>query len=187
MSVYKRILRDSMKEELGKLKEKEWMAISRQLQEVLFQSELWKEADIIGAYLSFGIEWDTRNIIAEAFRSGKRIVIPKTLPKTKMMDFYEITDKWEVKKGHFGIQEPIINETTQIHKDEIDLLIVPGLIFSEDGYRIGFGGGYYDRFLIDFVHPTVSLVSKKQLETTLPINEYDLPVNYLITEDGMID
>lgn len=183
----KKVLRESMIEELGKLEEQERLVISERLHEGLFQSELWKNAETIGIYISFGNEWDTKNIIEEAFRSGKNIAIPKTIPATKQMDFYQITDWSQVRKGHFGIQEPIVEKVAYVEKDKIDLLIVPGLIFSKDGYRIGHGGGYYDRFLVDFIHPTVSLVSKKQLRDTLPINNYDLPVNYLITEDGFIN
>lgn len=186
MVVDKQKLRESMKEELGRLNEQERLAISKELHEELFQSKLWEEAETVGIYISFGTEWDTRNIIEEAFNSGKTIAIPKTFPETRKMDFYQITDQSQVKEGHFGIQEPNIEKATYLDKDKIDLLVVPGLVFSKDGYRIGFGGGYYDRFLVDFIHPTVSLVSKRQLQETLPINEYDLPVNYLITEDGII-
>lgn len=186
MTVTKKVLRESMIEELGKLTEHERHAISEQLHEGLFKSNYWKNAEMIGIYVSFGTEWDTRNIIEEAFKTGKNIAIPKTIPETKEMDFYQVTDWSQVKKGHFGIQEPVIEKTTYVEKDAINLLIVPGLIFSKDGYRIGFGGGYYDRFLVDFIHPTVSLVSEKQLRETLPISNYDLPVNYLITETGII-
>lgn len=186
MSVNKKNLRESMLKELAQLNDSERIATSKQLHEMLFQSKFWKNAETVGIYLSFGNEWDTRSIVAEAFKLGKKIAIPKTDPKTKTMDFYEITEEWQVRKGHFGILEPIVEEARFVDKDEIDLLVVPGLIFSKDGYRIGYGGGYYDRFLIDFIHPTVSLVSKTQLRETLPINHYDLPVNYLITENGII-
>lgn len=186
MVVKKKDLRESMLEELGKLSEDERMTISKNLHEVLFQSDLWKKAETIGIYISFDTEWDTKKIIEEAFKSGKIVAVPKTIPETKGMKFYQIQDLSQVQKGHFGIQEPIIEKATYLDKDKIDLLVVPGLIFSEDGYRIGFGGGYYDRFLANFIHSTVSLVSRKQLREELPINHYDLPVNYLVTEEGFI-
>lgn len=187
MTADKKTLRESMIKELGELKEDERQSVSKQLHDVLFQSKLWKEAETIGLYISFGIELETKSIIEEAFALGKNIVIPKTIPETKQMNFYQITDWSQVQKGHFGILEPIVEQVTYIEKDNIDLLIVPGLVFSKDGYRIGFGGGYYDRFLVNFIHPTVSLVSKRQLRDAIPINKYDIPVNYLITEDGIID
>ena len=146
----------------------------------------WKKAETIGIYLSFGNEWDTRIIIKKAWKAGKKVVIPKTFPDVKGMEFYQINDFSEVKKGHFDIEEPIIENKTCTKKDHIDLLVVPGLIFSKDGYRIGFGGGYYDRFLTDFIHPTISLVWSGQLTDDLPTNQYDLPVRYILTEKGII-
>lgn len=172
---------------LATLREDERQEISKKLAHHLFETKLWKEAETIGIYLSFGNEWDTRAIIKEAWRAGKKVVIPKTIPAIKGMEFYQINNYSEVKKGHFDIQEPIVEQTTQRDKNEIDLLVVPGLIFSKNGYRIGFGGGYYDRFLTDFIHPTISLVWSEQLVDYLPTNQYDLPVQYILTEKGIID
>lgn len=186
MSENKNVLRKLMKEELAQVDEGERLSISRQLQEVLFQSDLWKNAKTIGVYLSLGTEWDTRNIVEEAFKAGINVVIPKTVPDVRRMDFYQITDQSQAEQGHFGLYEPIVEETTYVDKDKIDLLIVPGLIFSKDGYRIGFGGGYYDRFLADFNHKTVSLISSKQLKESVPIREYDIPVDHIITENGFV-
>lgn len=182
----KETLRKSMQEKLSELSKKERESISKKLQEKLFQSELWKKADSIGIYLSFGTEWDTREIIKQAWNMNKKIAIPKTIPSKKEMNFYQINDYSEVEKGHMGIEEPIVEKAQYVNKKEIDLLIVPGLIFSEKGYRIGFGGGYYDRFLADFIHPTLSLVWSNQLVESIPINQYDLPVQYILTENGFI-
>ncbi len=186
MAEEKERMRKLMMDKLANLDEEKRKEISNQLAQNLFASKLWEKAESIGIYLSFKTEWDTRVIIEEAWKSGKKVAIPKTIPETKGMDFYEISDFSQAKKGHFGIEEPIIEETTRMEKDEIDLLIVPGLIFSRYGYRIGFGGGYYDRFLVDFIHPTVSLVWSEQLVDLLPLGKYDLPVHYLITENEII-
>lgn len=186
MTKTKETLRKSMQENLARLSKEERQNISKKLQNELFKLNTWKNAETIGLYLSFGTEWDTKNIVEEAFKLGKKVAIPKTIPATKGMKFYQINDFSEVKKGHFDIEEPIVEDTIYTKKNEMDLLIVPGLVFSKEGYRIGFGGGYYDRFLTDFIHPTVSLVWSKQLVENLPTNQYDLPVQYLITENGMI-
>ena len=187
MTESKATLRKSMMKKLATLREDERQEISKKLAHHLFETKLWKEAETIGIYLSFGNEWDTRAVIEEAWRAGKKVVIPKTIPAIKGMEFYQINNYSEVKKGHFDIQEPIVEQTTQRDKNEIDLLVVPGLIFSKNGYRIGFGGGYYDRFLTDFIHPTISLVWSEQLIDDLPTNQYDLPVQYILTEKGIID
>lgn len=186
MAEKKESMRKEMLETLANLDAEERAKISEQLATNLTKTDLWKNATRIGIYLSFGNEWETRKIIEKAWAEGKKIAIPKTIPKTKAMEFYQIDDYSQVQKGHFDIEEPLIEEAKFVEKDSINLLVVPGLVFSKDGYRIGFGGGYYDRFLTDFIHPTVSLVSEKQLRNSIPINQYDLPVHYLITEERII-
>ncbi len=186
MVTEKTTMRKEMLDKLANIDSEERKNIEQQLMENLLTTELWQNAQIIGIYLSFGNEWETREIIKEAWKQGKQVAIPKTIPKTKEMKFYQIDNYSQVRKGHFDIEEPIVDEATFIEKNKVDLLIVPGLVFSKDGYRIGFGGGYYDRFLVDFIHPTASLVSQKQLRDRLPISNYDIPVSYLITEAGII-
>lgn len=185
----KKDLRKSIMADLRKLDDNKRKTISKKLQQVLFSSDLWEKSKIIGIYISFETEWDTRNIIEEAFKEGKKVAIPKTIPEVRRLDFYQIRDLSQVEKvksGQILIEEPIIKESTYLDKNKIDLLIVPGLVFSKDGYRIGFGGGYYDRFLVDFANQSLSLLSEKQLKDSIPINEYDMPVNHLITENGFI-
>lgn len=186
MSENKNILRKLMKQELAQIDKSERLDISKQLQEILFQSELWKNAKTIGVHLSLGAEWDTRNIVEEAFKAGMNVVIPKTVPEVRRLDFYQITNQSQAEQGHFGLYEPIVEETTYVDKNKIDLLVVPGLIFSKDGYRIGFGGGYYDRYLANFTNKTISLISSKQLRESVPIRKYDIPVDYIITEKGFV-
>lgn len=189
MNKTKKDWREFMIKELAQLDENQRKDISKKLQEVLFQSKLWKKAETIGLYLSFKTEWDTRNIVQEAFKQGKNVAIPKTIPDKRRLDFYQITGYSQVEKvqsGNFTIEEPIIEEAIYLDKNKIDLIIVPGLIFSKDGYRIGFGGGYYDRFLADFNNETVSLVSLKQLRDSIPTNKYDIPVKHIIAEEGLV-
>src|SRR5690625_598613 len=180
----KEIARKSMQLSLSKIDEQEREEISKQIQNHLFQSNVWRDAQTIGVHLSMEIEWDTREIVKRAFEEGRNVVIPKTIPDTKELIFYEITDLSQTVKGPFNLEEPDTEQTKPVDKDAIDLLIVPGLAFTKNGYRIGFGGGYYDRFLTDFIHPTVSLLHSNQIIDTFPIESYDIPVNYLVTEEG---
>lgn len=185
MATEKATLRKEMLAKLAEVNPEKRKEIEQKLLDNLLTTELWKNAQTIGIYLSFGNEWETRGIIEEAWKQGKQVTIPKTIPETKEMKFYQIDNYSQVQKGHFDIEEPIIDRTTFIEKHKIDLLIVPGVVFSADGYRVGFGGGYYDRFLTDFIHPTISLVWSEQLIQTVPTNKYDLPVQYILTEKGM--
>ena len=172
---------------LSKLDETERIDVSNQIQKHLFESDLWKNAQTIGVHLSVGHEWDTREIVGRAFEEGRAVVIPKTIPDTRELEFYRITDFDQTVIGHFDLEEPDVEMTERVKKDDIDLLIVPGVAFTKNGYSIGVGGGYYDRFLTDFIHPTVSLLHTNQLVDTFPIEPFDIPVMYLITEEGIID
>ena len=180
-------IRKAMKVARAQIDETERQDISQQLHEVLFASDLWQQAETIGTYLSVGSEWDTRQIVDQALKEGKKVAVPKTVHKTKDLIFYEMKD-WSqiVQDGYFGLDEPDPNQTKSVEKDAIQLLLVPGLVFTKEGYRVGFGGGYYDRYLKDFIHPTVSLVHTNQLVEDFPIEPFDIPVHYLVTEQGML-
>lgn len=183
----KKITRKTMLLSLSKVDETERIEVSNQIQKHLFESDLWKNAQTVGVYLSVGHEWDTREIVGRAFEEGRTVVIPKTIPATKELVFYRITNFDQTVIGHFDLEEPDTGMTEAVKKDAIDLLIVPGVAFTKNGYRIGVGGGYYDRFLADFINPTVSLLHSNQLINIFPIESFDIPVNYLITEKGLID
>lgn len=157
----------------------------RQLHHRLFTSFLWKQSYLIGVTLSSPIEWDTRKIIERAWQEGKEVVVPKTTPATKELKFYRITDFNQVTSGHFGIEEPVVELTELVEKEEIDLLIVPGLMYHPKGYRIGFGGGYYDRFLVDFQQPTLSILHSDQISSKIPIEEHDIAINYFLTQENL--
>src|SRR5690625_2698394 len=161
--------------ELSPIDKKE---IEQSLIHTLIHSSLWKNANTIGITVSTKIEWDTRSIIQFGWKQDKRIVVPKCHVKNKQLTFYEIKSFAELKQGYANIEEPDPKKTKKINNEAIDLLIVPGLAFNEQGYRIGFGGGYYDRFLRDVQIKTVSFVSDFQLIDEIPVERFDIPVNY---------
>lgn len=168
---------------LSKLEKKE---IEHQLREMLFHSQIWKEAKTIGITFSTDLEWDTTRIIEQAWKEKKIVAIPKVIAKEKRMTFHRINSFSDVKLGYANIKEPIASQTEIIDKEQIDLLIVPGVVFDVQGYRIGFGGGYYDRFLSDFKQNTLSLVSELQLMEQIPKEDHDIPVQYIVSEARMI-
>lgn len=131
-------------------------------------------------------EWDTKAIIESAIKAGKTVCTPKCFPKMRLLKFYQFSTFDELEVVYYNLLEPKAEEANYIEKNEIDLLIVPGVMFDKKGYRIGFGGGYYDRFLTDFTNTTVSLSSIGQLVESLPIEKFDLPVQYVITDQGII-
>ena len=147
----------------------------------LFQSSAWKQARTIGVTISRFPEVDTYKIIQKAWAEGKTVAAPRCVHKERLLQFYKIHSFEDVESSYYGLLEPLVS-LAAVRPKEIDLLIVPGLGYDKKGYRIGFGGGYYDRFLAHFKGDTVSLFFSEQLLSSIPIENWDQPVNCLIGE-----
>lgn len=144
----------------------------------LFNSVLWRDSQTIGVTLSMLMEFNTEKLIEKALSQGKVVCIPKTFEKGQMSFYqYELGD--ELKTTSFGVLEPLSEKL--ISKEQIDLLVVPGVAFNSLGYRIGFGGGFYDRYLDGFKGNTCSLVFDEQLTNKFEPESHDLPVSKLFT------
>ncbi|WP_198162753.1 5-formyltetrahydrofolate cyclo-ligase [Halobacillus mangrovi] len=154
--------------------------------EHLFHSELWKKAQTIGVTVSQAHEWSTFPIIEQGWQEQKIVSVPKCDPDHKELNFYQLSDYSELETVYFGLKEPDPAKTKYLPKQHIDLLIVPGLLFNSKGYRIGYGGGYYDRFLTGFPGATIMIASEEQRHEQLPIEEFDRKVANIITEQGMV-
>ncbi|MFD1038488.1 5-formyltetrahydrofolate cyclo-ligase [Virgibacillus byunsanensis] len=179
-------LRKSTIKFLKQLSESKRNKIESKLANYLFQSSIWKKSDVIGITMAQGFEWNTKIIIEEAWEQGKTVCVPKCDPREKTLTFYKLQSYEQLEVVYYGLLEPKPDEVNKIDKKLIDLLIVPGLLFDSYGYRIGFGGGYYDRFLIDFPNETVSLFSAEQLMEEVPTEPFDIAVKHLITEKGIL-
>jgi len=152
----------------------------------LTATSAWQTAETIGVTISQGFEWDTKPIIEAAWKAGKHICAPKCTPKERKLTFYQFTNYNQLEVVYYDLLEPKANETVAVSKNEIDLLIVPGLIFDKKGYRIGFGGGYYDRYLADFSNQTLALACEAiQVVEAVPAEHFDIPVQQLVTEQGV--
>jgi 5-formyltetrahydrofolate cyclo-ligase len=112
--------------------------------------------------------------------------VPKCFPGERKLQFYVLKDFNDLEPWAYNLLEPNPNKAKAIEKDLIHLLIVPGVVFDNNGYRIGFGGGYYDRFLADYPNETLSIVWSRQIITNVPTEQYDIPVNHIITEKGVL-
>lgn len=177
----KKELREIGIQQLKKLAEDKTLKIQKeaQIHEQLFASKWWQEAAVIGVVQATSLELNTEKIKERAFLEGKMVVQPKTLPK-RQLGFYPVTKESTFVISAFGVEEPIGKE--QILKKDIDLLIVPGVVFRSDGYRIGFGGGYYDRFLSDFEGKTCSLVFREQLNDNWIVDSFDIAVRKIFSD-----
>ena len=136
-----------------------------QLTQRLLELPAFQEAKTLATYLSFDHEFSTAGLIQVALQGGKRVCVPRTYPQGRM-EFVEY-DPDILEKTRFGLLEP--NEQGKVvDKAEIDLIHVPGLVFQSKGYRIGYGGGYYDRYLADYTGKTVSTIYSIQQKEFQP-------------------
>ncbi|WP_156060770.1 5-formyltetrahydrofolate cyclo-ligase [Bacillus altitudinis] len=154
------------------------------LHEHLLQLPAWKQAKTIALTMSRGKEIPTMPLIQKAWEEGKTVCIPTCFPKTKEMVFYEYTPETKMTSSYFGLLEPDPLESTVVHKEAIDLIIVPGVCFDQRGYRIGYGGGYYDRYLADYHGITLALSLSVQQVDHLPAEPHDIPVSIMVSEKG---
>lgn len=144
----------------------------------LLASPSFKQARSIGIYRSMAHEVDTWPIIQEALKT-KQVSVP--VVKQKRLVFQEIFPDTQYEKSNFGILEPV--DAPEIVPETLDLLIVPGVAFTQSGKRLGYGGGYYDRFLTANAYTTISLAMQLQLvsEEILPIEAHDQRIQQILT------
>ncbi|AZB44904.1 5-formyltetrahydrofolate cyclo-ligase [Bacillus sp. FJAT-42376] len=182
----KTMIRENMKILLNQMSRKQYTEYSAAIEEKFFQSSLWKNSHTIGLTISQNREADTRNIIEKGWEKGKRMAVPKCFPDRKEMEFRIITSFEQLETVYYGLKEPIPNQTERVEKNEIDVMAVPGIGFDPRGYRIGYGGGYYDRYLKDYPGKTVSLAFSFQVLPFIPSEIFDVPVQRILTEKEVL-
>ena len=173
-------LRKQVLQEMKAIPRKQKQAIDQALTEGLLQHPFYQEANTIATYLSFPHEFQTQELIEQALKDGKKVLIPKTYPKGRM-DFV-VYDPQQLVKTSFGLLEPQ-GDLEVVDASQIDLIHVPGLAFTMEGYRIGYGGGYYDRYLEHFSGHTLSTVYHYQVQDFIPEN-HDIPVEEVLIDEG---
>ena len=166
------------------------------MQERLLASDAWRKCRRVAAYVSVKGEADTGLILAEALRSGRELFLPRCRVKGEegwpgAMDFFACSDLGALKKSSFGIPEPVPGPEASLLMPEAlrepdTLVIVPALAFDRSGYRLGYGGGYYDRMLASASCPCVGLAFHDMLVESLPREEWDRPVSAVCTEEILL-
>ena len=168
----KKELRRSIRERKRAMTEEEIVSRSEKLGVLFAQSEAYKNAKTIYGYLPYNQEVRTVPMLEQALKDGKKVAVPKVYGDE--MKFLYLDDLTKVSKGYAGIPEPIADGP--VADDETALVLMPGLAFDPQGHRIGYGGGFYDKFLAaEPNHPTLALCYEFQLLPELDTEEHDSP------------
>ena len=173
-------LRKKILQEMKALSQEQKQAMDRVLTERFLQHPFYQEVKTIATYLSFPHEFQTQELIKRMLKDGKKVLIPKTYPKGRME--FVVYDPKQLAKTSFGLLEPQ-GDLEVVEPSQIDLIHVPGLAFTTEGYRIGYGGGYYDRYLEHFAGHTMSTIYPCQVQEFNSEN-HDIPVQEVLTYEG---
>lgn len=151
----------------------------------LLSLEAYRKADGLLLYASFRGEPDISAVMRHALAHGKRVALPRCRDDgSRPMDFFEITSTDELLPGKYGIPEPppgaALADTSRF-----SLCVVPSLALDEQGYRIGYGGGYYDRFLANYDGVKAGVCYSFMLQKNLPRESFDVRLDFIVTDRGV--
>ena len=173
----KKQLRQQIREKKRAMTPEQIEQASARLGQLFAESKVYQEAKTIYGYLPYNQEVRTVPMLEQALKDGKRVAVPKVIGDE--MVFIYMTDLSQVENGYAGIPEPVANEP--VADDTTALVLMPGLAFDPAGHRIGYGGGFYDRFLAaEPDHPTIALCYDFQMLPSLETEEFDIPVDCVL-------
>lgn len=173
----KQELRRSIRDRKRQMTEEEIVSRSQQLGQLFLKSAAYQNASTIYGYLPYNQEVRTVPMLEQALRDGKTVAVPKVFGEE--MRFILMEDLSLVEKGYAGIPEPIADGP--VANDPHALVLMPGLAFDPQGHRIGYGGGFYDRFLAaEPEHPTLALCYEFQMLPHLETEAFDIPVDTVL-------
>ena len=154
---------------------------SGKMQKKLNKISVFRDAQKIGAYYPIGSEILTQDIIQELLSKGKQVFLPKVMGNK--MEFRKITDFASLEKGSFDIMEP--KDDCPLDNN-LDVILVPTVGISNTGVRLGYGHGFYDKFLAAHKTTTISLTLEKQIVKNIPKSEHDIIIDWIVTEDQVL-
>ena len=151
------------------------------------KSKFYSQCGNIFVYISYDSEIDTKTIIRKALEDGKNIYVPRTNYNTKLMEAVKISSLENLIEDKYGILQPTESRLA-VELEEIDLIIMPGVAFDNNGGRMGYGGGFYDRYMSKCSKniQKISLAYDFQILDDVPMDSHDTRVNFIITENKEI-
>ena len=174
----KKEIRAQVRAQKRAMTEQQIVSASRNLGKLFRESQLYKNARSIYGYLPYNQEVRTVEMLQQAIADGKRVAVPKCYGDE--MRFLWMDDLSAVAPGYAGIPEPVADEP--VADDPTALVLMPGMAFDPQGHRIGYGGGFYDKFLASEPgHPTLALCYDFQMVEHLETEEFDIPVDQVLS------
>lgn len=159
---------------------------NKNISDLIINGSFFQEANMIFCFVSYRNEVETKTIIEVALSLNKRVCVPKCHPNG-VMKAIEIISLSELEKNKMGIYEPV-DETNEIRTNEIDFAIIPCVTCNYYGERLGYGGGYYDRFLIrDYQGKMIVVCREQVMIDNIPLDMYDQLIDYVCTENGIFE
>ncbi|UED78861.1 5-formyltetrahydrofolate cyclo-ligase [Lysinibacillus sp. CD3-6] len=184
----KTTLRNEVREALANMSATTYRDQSFAVAKKVLQEPYIIEANTIGITISNKPEVDTIHLIEALWQLGKKVAVPKCNAKTREMSFYAIESFAQLETVYMHLREPIPTECEFVDANEMDIILVPGVVFDIKGYRIGYGGGYYDRYVLNYKKgKLMSLLFDEQLYEQVPIENHDCPVDFIFTPTKRID
>ena len=179
---YKNSLRDKAKAMRRSMDPEEKAQIDRQITDRICSLYQYREARTLLCYVSKPIEVDTIPLIRRALEDGKQVACPRCVEGTRQMEFYLIRGLDDLEKRTFGVLEPKVPGCELLTDFTGSLCIVPALMYDLKGYRLGYGGGYYDRFLSGYDGYKIGITYRRNILRFLHYGRYDIPVDMIVTE-----
>ena len=181
-------IRKRLKELRVQLSKQDVLNKSKKIVKRLSELEEFKNSNTVLFYVSYNNEVFTHDLIEESLKIGKNVIVPKSDKENRNLILSKLESWDDLEKGAYDILEPKEDKISEISKNEIDMIIVPGVGFDEHGCRIGHGLGYYDELLRDSTNAIhIGLAFEIQIVDVIPIEEHDMPVDMIITEERLID
>jgi 5-formyltetrahydrofolate cyclo-ligase len=183
----KETIRKELIEKRKQLSKKKVLEKSKQIKNTLFNLQEFKKSNFIFFYVSYDNEVNTHDMIKKCLSLGKNVVVPICNKDNRSL-FLSKIEKWtDLKPGSFNILEPTKDKKKEISIYNIDLTIIPGVGFDEQGFRLGHGFGYYDNLLKNSTNAiNIGFAFEIQIVEKIPIELHDLPVDLIITEKRII-
>lgn len=163
---------------------------SEEITQTVVESDWFKEADIVFSYASFRSEVSTKELNEIILKEGKKLFLPKVNSATETMEFYRINDLDELTTGFMGILEPPDSAELFYPVKKNVLMIMPGVAFDTDGNRIGYGGGYYDKYLNEYadeITHTLMLAFQGQQVGYIEIEQCDYKPDLIIFNQSIME